>query len=80
MWMYILEAIIIGDLLINFFFHIIQLRRYIEANNAVRRLADRFGGLESKVSDIELSTRMLKDMSQSASGRQSGSDEGQKTD
>lgn len=59
MWSYILESIIIGDLLINFFFHIIQLRRYCCQQDALRNLGDRFGSVEHKLNNVERSTKRL---------------------
>lgn len=60
MFNYIIEAIVIGDLLFNFFFHLLQFRRYWETKNAMRELGDSFSGLQSKLSVLENSETSLR--------------------
>lgn len=57
---YIIEAIVVADLLFNFFFHLLQFRRYWETKNAVRELGDSFSGLQSKLSVLERSETSLR--------------------
>jgi len=59
MWSHILQTVILGDLIINFFFHIVQLRGFCCHNNAIRHLGTRFAGVESRVGNVELESRRL---------------------
>lgn len=59
MWLTILQIIVIGDLLINFFFHLVQLRKYCATQHALHHLGDRFNTVESKFMELEHSTRLL---------------------
>lgn len=66
MWPVILQALIVTDLLINLFFHLIQLHRYCLQQNALYTLCNRFGIIESRIGDVHIRTR---DLQQSLSER-----------
>lgn len=78
MWSIILQALIVSDLCLNFFFHIVQLRRYCCQQNALRLLGNRFGGIESQLADVDrrvesLSTRRIGDLASSETTGTEGS-------
>jgi hypothetical protein len=59
MWLDIVQGIVISDLLINFFFHILQLRKYCCQQDALLLLDRRFGSFESKLGGVELQSRLF---------------------
>jgi len=63
----LIQIVIVADLLMNFFFHIVQMRKFLWHQDAVKVLGSRFGRVESKLIDVDSRTRRL-DESISARG------------
>lgn len=61
MWAYMLQIIIVSDLLINLFFHIIQLRRWCCQRDALYRISGLVNGVDRKLNHVETSTRRLQE-------------------
>jgi len=52
-WQSFLSVVIAADLSINFFFHLVELKRYCEHQNALRSLAEHTGRVEHKLNRLK---------------------------
>jgi len=60
-WIFWVQVLIISDVAINFFFHIIQLKKYCCQQDALRDLSNRFGRVESSLNCVDMQTRWIND-------------------
>ena len=58
-WFIIVQTIIVMNLFLDLFFHVIHISRYCDQKNAFTDLLSRFGVIESRLRDVHNSTRNL---------------------
>ena len=70
-WGVVLQFMIVGDLVINLFFHVIQLRKYCCQQDALLNLSYRFNGVESKLNNVDHRTRRMDESLSQREGEES---------